>query len=235
MIFTDGASRRNPGPGGWGAIVVLHSNVTELGGAEQHTTNNRMELSAAIAGLSLVSSHSSVTVYTDSNYMIDGITKWIQGWKRRDWITKEKKEVLNRDLWEELALLVERKDENISWQYVSGHVGIPGNERCDEIATSFAAGEKPHLYQGPISHYGIDILNVTADAVKQVAKTQSRSHSKAKAYSYLSMIDRNVERHVTWSECEKRVKGKNAKFKKALSADDEREILKSWGVKQALS
>lgn len=227
MVFTDGASRKNPGPGGWGAIVVLNSEVTELGGAEKNTTNNRMELTAAIAGLSYISSHGLITVYTDSSYVINGITKWIQGWKRRDWVTKDSKEVLNRDLWEELALLVEQK--NISWRYVSGHVGIPGNERCDEIATLFAGGDLPRLYRGPLSLYGIDVLNVTADAVKQVAKTASRSHSKAKAYSYLSMIDGKVERHVTWGECENRVKGRNAKFKKALSAADEKEILKSWG------
>jgi len=231
MIFTDGASRKNPGPGGWGAIVVAHSKVTELGGSEKNTTNNRMELAAAIAGLSFVSSHNLVTVHTDSSYIIDGITKWIRGWKRRDWITKENKEVLNRDLWEELDLLVDRKDVNVSWKYVSGHVGIPGNERCDEIATSFARGETPSLYKGSLSHYGIDVLNVTADAVKQVAKTKAKSHSKTKAYSYLSMIDGKVERHVTWTECENRVKGKNAKFKKAVSADDEKEILKGWGLK----
>lgn len=234
-IFTDGASRGNPGPGGWGAVKVASGKeqvapvqgqasemqVTELGGSESHTTNNRMEICAAIAGLKTCEAGNSITLYTDSSYLINGITKWVSGWKRNGWITKTKEDVMNKDLWMELDATVAGK--KISWTHVGGHIGSPGNERCDEIATSMADGTPTNLYQGPLSGYSIkNIFDVSHDEAKLVAKKSSSSRSRAQAYSYVSAVGGVVQTHRTWAECEKRVKGvKGARFKKSLNVADE--------------
>lgn len=223
IIFTDGSSRGNPGPGGWGAIVVSGKEVQELGGREAKTTNNRMELLALVEALGKVSK-GDIVVNTDSKYAIQGITAWVFGWQKSGWVTKEKKEVLNRDLWEKLLAVTTGK--KISWNYVGGHIGIPGNERCDVIATEFADGKNPTLYSGPTQTYPIDV-SVTSGSAPLGA---SKDRSKAKAYSYLSLLDGKAMRHATWAECEARVKGKPAKFKKAISAEDEAEILSEWGA-----
>jgi len=226
IVFTDDASRGNPGPGGWGAIVVQNGEVKELGGREDHTTNNRMELTAALKVLEVVSnvtSQLSIVIHTDSNYLINGITKWIYSWEKRNWITQNKEPVLNKDLWEKLLELT--KNKRIEWKYVGGHSGIPGNERVDEIATEFADKKEPELFSGPVSKYKIDVLNLKGEEKKK----SSKSKSKAKAYSYLSMVDGVIEKHQTWAECEKRVKGKSgAKYKKVLSAEEEAEVIKNW-------
>ncbi len=219
-IFTDGASRGNPGRGGWGSVVVTDNIVTELGGREDNTTNNRMELSAAINGLNAVLSSEEIVLNTDSSYVINGITKWVNGWIRNGWVTKTKEEVSNRDLWQKLVSASEGK--KISWNYVGGHSGILGNERCDVIATSFADDEPTELYNGPFSKYHTQNI---LDLSKVVEKANKKSHSKAVAYSYVSMVDGKIEIHKTWAECEGRVKGKKAKFKKAISSDHEREII----------
>lgn len=228
LIFTDGASRGNPGRGGWGAIVVEATTVHELGGREAHTTNNRMEMTAALEALSILKSGSSATLHTDSNYLINGITKWVFGWKKNGWKTKEKKEVENRDLWKKLIDAIDGK--KIEWKYVGGHVGIAGNERCDEIATSFADDTPTILYRGSRMEYSLDITNTTANTDLVKNKRSSGSGSGTKAYSYLSLVDGRVERHTSWTECERRVKGKPARFKKALSPEHEQEILREWEV-----
>ena len=239
-IFTDGSSRGNPGPGGWGSVVIDQGGtsvtVVELGGAEKNTTNNRMELAAVITGLKEAGKQSSISgvkIYTDSNYVINGITKWIQGWKRNGWMTKTKDDVSNKDLWMALdeALNV-IGSKNVSWEYVGGHVGIAGNERCDEIATGFADGDEVELYNGALSGYQIsNILDVSHDKVKAKAKKSSSSHSKAKAYSYVSSVGGKIETHRTWPECEKRVKGaKGARYKKSLNAMNEVEIVNEFAT-----
>lgn len=151
VIFTDGSSRGNPGPGGWGAIVISADKVRELGGKEAMTTNNRMELKGAIEALRVLDNTESIIVHSDSQYVIKGITEWIVGWQKKGWKNSQKKAVLNRDLWEELLEVSENKD--IEWNYVAGHSEIAGNERCDEIATQFADGEKVKLYHGPKGKY----------------------------------------------------------------------------------
>ena len=141
VAFTDGASKGNPGPGGWGVILATpDGHVTELGGGAAGTTNNRMELTGVIQALThLRTLDFPVSLYTDSTYVIQGIREWIHGWKRRDWKTAAGADVLNRDLWEELwNLTTARGPRGITWHYVRGHVGIPGNERVDVIADSFA-------------------------------------------------------------------------------------------------
>lgn len=156
-IYTDGACSGNPGPGGWGTLICFENGeVHELGGGEAQTTNNRMEMKAAIAGLEflLTSGQSApVSLHTDSEYVLKGITQWIKGWKQRGWQNSAKKPVLNRDLWEVLDQLTiqanQQLDRPLAWIYVRGHAGDPGNERCDAIARSFAAGRPLKLQAQP--------------------------------------------------------------------------------------
>lgn len=149
-IYTDGASRGNPGPGGWGAIVTYNDKVVELGGGEAHTTNNRMELTATIKALESISSE-AVTIHTDSEYVTKGMTEWIKRWQKKGWKTRGRKPVLNQDLWQKLLLLTGGRE--VEWKYVAGHSGVPLNERADEIATSFADNVVPSLYHGPRDKY----------------------------------------------------------------------------------
>jgi ribonuclease HI len=230
IIFTDGASRGNPGPGGWGTVIVDEENGTavELGGAEEITTNNKMELAAAVQGISHTPHNSFSILYTDSSYVINGITKWIQGWKQNGWKTKTKQDVLNKVLWMELDSSLE--DRMVQWKYVGGHVGIAGNERCDEIATSMADGKKASLYNGPLSKYPLkNILNISYNTSKTSKKESNSSRSRAKAYSYISKVGGKIQIHQTWAECEKRVKGvRGARFKKSLDSADEAAIAKEF-------
>ena len=131
-IFTDGACSGNPGPGGWGALLRWRGNVKELSGGEAETTNNRMELMAAISALEALTRRMSIDLTTDSTYVRDGITKWMKSWKARGWKTADKKPVKNRDLWERLDAATQRHD--VDWHWVKGHAGHPENERCDELA-----------------------------------------------------------------------------------------------------
>ncbi len=157
IIYTDGSSRGNPGPGGWGVIITKALRqaqgdfVTEIGDREENTTNNRMEMRAVIEGLKNTPEGSKVEIHTDSEYLIKGATIWIKNWQKNNWRTKDKKPVLNQDLWQELLDEQEKKD--VSWQKVLGHSGDRYNDRCDEIATSFADGKKIALYSGPENNY----------------------------------------------------------------------------------
>lgn len=152
-IYTDGAARGNPGPGGWGAIVMDEARVMELGGAEEHTTNNRMELMAAIEALTFADTlvPEEIELYTDSEYVMKGMTEWVESWQKRGWRTASKKPVLNQDLWQRLILAADGKI--IAWKYVAGHNGHEYNERCDEIATGMADGLSLTLYNGSRSGY----------------------------------------------------------------------------------
>jgi ribonuclease HI len=130
--FTDGACRGNPGPGGWGVVLRFGSRDKELCGGEPQTTNNRMEMTAAIRALESLRERCRVQVYTDSVYLKNGITEWLPNWRRRGWRTADRKPVKNQDLWEALAALTERHD--VSWHWVKGHAGHPENERADALA-----------------------------------------------------------------------------------------------------
>ncbi len=166
-IFTDGACSGNPGPGGWACIVALpDGTVHELGGNNRETTNNRMELAATIRGLAMLEAGEQrpIILYTDSTYVIRGITQWIFGWRSRGWKSAEGKDVANRDLWEELLRQVMRlKPSIVDWKYVRGHSGYPGNERCDEIAVSFAKSKPEKLYVGPIDGYFVDLTHLPTE------------------------------------------------------------------------
>ncbi len=135
-IFTDGACKGNPGPGGWGVVLRMGHHEKDLSGNEPATTNNRMELTAVIRSLQVLKEPCHVHLHTDSRYVIDGITKWIFGWQKNGWKTAAKKPVLNADLWQELLLATKR--HRIEWIWVKGHDGHPENERADKLASDAA-------------------------------------------------------------------------------------------------
>ena len=131
-IYTDGACRGNPGPGGWGALLISGEHERELKGSERDTTNNRMELTAAIRALAALKRACTVELFTDSEYVRRGITEWLPQWKLRDWKTAGRKTVKNIDLWQALEQEIAR--HRVDWHWVKGHAGVPGNERADQLA-----------------------------------------------------------------------------------------------------
>ena len=133
-IYTDGACSGNPGPGVWGVLIEIDNENIELSGGDRETTNNRMELMAAIKALEEIDKDYEITLYTDSNYVKDGITSWISNWKKNNWKTASKKDVKNKELWMRLDEAI--KDKNISWVWVKGHAGNAGNEQADYLARS---------------------------------------------------------------------------------------------------
>lgn len=235
IIFTDGACSGNPGPGGWGAVIATpEGKVWELGDGDPSTTNNQMEMIGCIEALkSLAKIEGKVILYTDSVYVIRGITQWVWGWRNRGWKTADGKDVANKELWEELSRVVGKrgKENSIEWKYVRGHKGVPGNERCDEIAVGFSKGERVSLYRGSLLKYPVAVMDLPEDEPLPEMKSKE---PKAPAFSYLSLIGTIPMRHSSWAECERRVKGQSgAKFKKAMSAADEDEILRAWGYTRA--
>jgi ribonuclease HI len=220
-VFTDGSSRGNPGPGGWGAILVVEDKVVELGGRDNETTNNRMELTAVIEALKYLKDEHDIEINTDSAYVLNGSTRWVKGWQKNNWKTSTKDDVLNKDLWEQMLELMTHR--NLSWNLIKGHSGHSANERCDVIATSFADGSPAVLYNGSRERYGVSVAEV-------VQKTEgTKSKSKTKAYSYVSMVDDEIQVHKTWDECKARVSGKSgARFKKSTSPQNEEEIIEEF-------
>lgn len=140
IAYTDGACSGNPGPGGWGAVLAWNGRERELSGGEAETTNNRMELMAAIRALEALKRPCPVKIVTDSQYVMKGITEWMDDWKARGWRTAGKKPVKNRELWERLDLQIQRHD--VTWQWVRGHAGHEGNERADLLAREAIPGNK---------------------------------------------------------------------------------------------
>jgi ribonuclease HI len=133
-IYTDGACRGNPGPGGWAALLLMGAHEREISGAEAHTTNNRMELTAVIRALEALKRPVHARLYTDSQYVRNGITRWLPVWQARGWRTADRKPVKNQDLWERLAELAGA--HQLEWHWVPGHAGVPGNERVDRLANA---------------------------------------------------------------------------------------------------
>ncbi len=258
IIYTDGSSRGNPGPGGWAASMQFPGGkVVEIGGAEGHTTNNRMELTAILKALEYAKDHlgtpgkatevKEIVINTDSAYALNGATRWVYGWFKNNWQTADGQPVANQDLWEviyQLTWYFKSKCE-LNFIKVAGHVGILGNERADLIATSFADGDRILLYTGggrdyermlgkTISHkklYEV-IGEKNAELLKQ-KRAEKRERENTPAYSYVSMVGGLIELHRDWKSCEARVKGKSgAKFKKSLSATDEADIILSWTTRR---
>jgi ribonuclease HI len=195
-----------------------------------------MELSGAIAALQHVANREGpVAIYTDSTYLIQGITQWVWGWRKRGWKTAQGGDVLNRELWEQLSSLTgARPRQDVNWHWVRGHVGTPGNERADAISVAFAMQQAADLYVGGLEGYGLPILQLPDDTrlpTRPAGAAAPATKTKVSAYSYLSVVGGVPMRHVTWAECERRVKGQpGARFKKAASAADEAAILSGWGI-----
>ena len=225
IAFTDGAAKGNPGPGGYGAVLFFDSKVIELGAGKDLTTNNEMELRAVVEVLkSLPADKTAIEIYTDSKYVVEGATGWIFGWMKNGWQTKAGSAVLHKEMWQELVSLLHKV--TVDWHKVPGHVGIVGNERADAIASQFGEGKRVDLYQGPREGYGYEIENVAYDEKKAAERSMARKRQSQKAYSYVSKVDGVIKTHATWTECEARVKGKKgARFKKAISAAEESEII----------
>ncbi|MDE2512362.1 MAG: ribonuclease HI [Elusimicrobia bacterium] len=235
-IFTDGACSGNPGPGGWGTIVAgADGRVLELGGGAPATTNNRMEMTAVLEGLRAAAGLPGVVVvHTDSTYVLGGITSWITGWKRRGWTTAAGEPVKNEDLWRALDLAVAARGKGgVEWRWVRGHDGHEANERCDAIAVAFSRRQPVELYAGPLLAYPHGSLAASEPQPlpeKKKPSARAKTDPRAGPASYLSLLDGKLERHATWKDCESRVKGRPAKFKKVRSPGEERETLKSWGL-----
>lgn len=237
IIYCDGACSGNPGPGGWGSIVIVGDSVIELGGGDSGTTNNRMEMTAIIEALQYCATHNSILkmrVYTDSVYVIKGITQWIMGWKKRGWKNSANEEVSNQDLWIRLDRVVSKikADYNmaIDWKFVKGHSGVPGNERCDEIAVAFSKNAYIDLYKGDANNYIFDVRILPAPLPLPEMKNKNNGTEEKKTTWYLSYVNGVLSRHETWKECEAVVKGRPAKFKKVTSISEENEVKKSWGI-----
>lgn len=232
-IFTDGACSGNPGPGGWAAIVCVDDRVRELAGREEPTTNNRMELGGVIAGLRAVADlPGPAIVHSDSTYVIEGITKWILGWKRRGWTTAAGEPVKNEDLWRTLeAIVAARGRGGVQWRWVKGHSGHDANERCDVIAVGLAKRQTVELYDGPLLSYPYgSLLPSEPKAVPARPKAGERKAADNRPVSYISLLHGEVKRHSTWADCSARVNGQPAKFKKVRSDEEAAEVLRSWGV-----
>jgi ribonuclease HI len=159
-LFTDGACLGNPGPGGWGAVLRWRGHEKELSGGEPLTTNNRMEMTAAIEALASLKRPSDVRLYTDSTYLRDGITRWIVNWKRNGWRTADKKPVKNADLW--LRLEEKLAAHRVEWRWVRGHAGHPENERADALASAAARAAQAALRAG--EEPAADVLSPSTDA-----------------------------------------------------------------------
>lgn len=215
-IITDGACSGNPGRGGWAAIVVDATQHTELSGSALHTTNNRMELTAAIEGLRHAPAEGDITVLTDSQYLINGITKWVYGWQRNNWQTRDKQPVENRDLWEQLIALTSPR---VTWHHVKGHNGHPLNERANTLAQQ-QAGSPPRSSESPRSRHP--------------TRNSEPSHTAMTATGfpcYISYVNKTVTRHATWESCQRTVHGvSHAKFKKVANQQQLEAQLRQWGI-----
>lgn len=242
-VYCDGACSGNPGPGGWAAVLIFpEGTVREMGGGERPTTNNRMEMSAAIAALIAVKDRPEpVKIYTDSALLVNGINSWIHGWKRKGWVTAGGAPVVNRDLWESLDALVQFRKGRLSWVHVKGHAGQEINERCDAIAVAFSKNARPALYDGPAVGCGYSLLppgpeHLHKPAAKSGGSSGGHAHSSSRRSSgagafYISLVHGRLERHATWPQCQARVNGASgARFKKVSSAEEEAEVLKLWGL-----
>ncbi|TAL15959.1 ribonuclease HI [bacterium] len=210
-IFTDGGCIGNPGPGGWSAVIEREGRYGEFGGFEPATTNNRMEMKAAIEALKHVEEGGHCLVVTDSKYLVDGASKWLRGWKKKGWRKSDGEEVLNLDLWRELDGLISTR--KVLWEHVRGHAGHPENERCDKIANSFARGDKPELKTGDGSWIFAG----------------GKEDAPYPSPLYLSCVDGAIEEHKSWVECEARIKGvRGSKCRKVKTRSEHIAAIADW-------
>lgn len=231
LIFTDGAAKGNPGPGGYGAVILVGGVIIEIGEGKEITTNNEMELKAVVEALkNIPKEEKNVEVYSDSKYVIDGAKGWTFGWVKNGWKTKAGTDVLHMEMWKELIELL--KKVQVEWHKIPGHVGIIGNERADTIASDFAEKKIVNLYNGTRVGYKYEIEDTSYDKAEEEKRSAARKRQSQKAFSYISAVNGVVETHATWKECEDRVKGKKGvRYKKALNAEEEKETIKEFGGK----
>ena len=234
IIYTDGSSRGNPGPGGWGSVVATPQHVYELAGFAQKTTNNRMELMAVVKSLQFLLTHKQseypIFLHTDSQYFKNGFEKWMYGWADRKWLTSKKEPVLNQDLWQEL-LQLKPLFPRLVIHHVRGHVGVAGNERADVLATTAADDQTEISQKSSRANYQVELKIMPASSTSST-KPKSKSKSSGKAFCYLSLVSGKLIEHDNWADCEARVKGqKGAKYRRANSAVDRDEIISSWNSK----
>lgn len=238
IIYTDGSSLGNPGPGGYGCVVVFQDKglVVELGAYEKATTNNKMELTAIVTALDYlkqykVSPDTEIVIHTDSSYAINGITKWMFGWLKNNWITSTKTPVLNSEIWKQLIPL-KNYFKNLSFKHVRGHAGIWGNERCDMIATSFASKTKIDLFYGEIVDYDSRILvnDITSrkGSVINVSQKSKSAKNSGKVYSYVALVNGKIQTFKDWESCKSVVHGRSSKYKKVFSKQEEESLIKEW-------
>lgn len=236
-IYTDGASRGNPGPGGWAAIILSDTHAIELAGKKDPATNNQMELEAVIQALAYVQkTHRAVSVelHADSRYVLSGIESWIDGWVRNGWMTVSKKPVENKLQWVKLMKLRDAFGRKLTLVKVDGHSGHLYNDRCDELAVAAALSKKPTLFKGTIAAYEAKLGDTPPKS--PVKKTSSKkSTNSAPAYSYVSLVGGTVYVDKTWPACEKRVKGaKGAKYKKVFSKQEETDLVQDYTLESLL-
>lgn len=218
-------------------MIVLDDRVFELGARQNNTTNNEMELMAVVASLDLLVRQKfkgRAQVCLDSKYVLGGASQWIYSWAKRGWKTADGSDVKNQSLWKQVAdyLRQLKPDVNFVWKYVPGHAGFEGNERVDEIASSFADGLEPSLYEGSAQSYPVSWRS-RFDEIEEFKSDFRKPFNKPKKKAYyLSFVGGSVYRDDTWTACEARVKGTSgAKYKKVTSAQEEKSVLDSWGVK----
>lgn len=229
IIYSDGACSGNPGPGGWACILKTpEDTVYEKSGFSPSTTNNKMEMTAALKALMDVPLGAFVIILTDSSYLIRGITQWVFGWMRRDWKNAEGGDVLNKEIW--MDLLKYTKGKKIDWRYIPGHKGFPGNERVDQLAVAESLRQRLVPYSGQMENYPYAILPLPDKFPIPEMKKNGSSNSSQNSF-YLSLVNGVLERHQTWDQCQKKVKGvSQARFKKVLSLTEAQETLKNWGL-----
>lgn len=246
IVFTDGASRGNPGPAGYGAIIVYpypigsikeedkkKIKVIEIGGGFDVSTNNRMEMSAVLKTFQTVIDRDikgDIEIYTDSKYVHDGMIGWIYAWEKNNWKTAGGDDVQNQDIWKELLKFAFsfRLDRSVNYVKVDGHSGVFGNERADKIATGFADGNRVQLFTGSLANYE---KLIGGSLFKNDGSLSIEGETKgAKDYViYLSYVDGELKEHDTWESCKNAVTGiKGAKFKKVTNDEEKEKQINAW-------
>jgi ribonuclease HI len=227
LLYTDGACSGNPGPGGWAFLLIVPelNLVIEKGGGKSQTTNNEMELKAAIEGLkefAKLGAKDKLEIHADSKFVINGITQWVHGWKKRGWKKADGETPSHQGLWEELDALAHGFAKQLDWQYIPAHSGFFGNERVDQIGVDYTQGVEPDLYHGKLDTY---------PHREEVLKPRVQHASGGDYPAYLSYVAGELQRHKTWTDCEMRIKGQGrALYKKVKHALEEAETLKKWGL-----
>lgn len=235
VMYTDGASRGNPGPGGWAAVILIDDKAMEVSGFATKATNNQMELTAVLKVLSdkgALSHKGAVTVYSDSAYVVNGLNSWVYGWVKNNWVTSTKTKVENKEIWSSLLELLKEYGDRLAIKKIAGHSGELYNERCDQLAVAAATGKKVEHFQGDRDAYEVFLKKEVS--VTTVPKTK-KPKNDAPAFSYVSLVNGKVYVDKTWASCEKRVKGvKGAKFKKVFSKNEETALVQDYTINTLL-